>query len=238
MALRRAAERLARRATARDLAASEQEITRAVLAAVPGATHAGLTVLTGDGRLFSAAPSGEIVARLDQAQAALHEGPCFGVDDGAGSSGVAAAPVRATEMVLEVQEGGRWPRFGLEALRNGIRSVVSVLVVCGPVESVALSLYATRPGAFGASAEAATKVLVGRAAAVRRASAHSTRQALALHDRDVIGQAEGILMQRHRISADTAYAKLVDAADAADIALQDVARWLVDDLAARPGGPA
>lgn len=236
VATRHATERLARRATARDLEAPEQDIVRAALAVVPAATHAGLTVLTSDRRLVSAAPSGLAVARLDQAQAALHEGPCFGAESAVDSSGVALVCV--PDMALEAEPGGRWPRFGPEALRNGIRSAVSVLVASGDGESTALSLYATRCGAFGASAESGAKMFAGQAAAVRRASVHSTRQDLALHDRDILGQATGVLMQRHGIRAGAARAVLVGAAEAAGIELPDVARWLVGDLATRATDPA
>lgn len=93
-----AAARLTRRSSVRDLEHTLTEIVAGAVAAVPGATHAGMTVRRRDGRLTSAAPSTELVARLDQAQAVLGEGPCVlavcGGHDGddASADGQDAAP--------------------------------------------------------------------------------------------------------------------------------------------------
>jgi hypothetical protein len=76
-AMDRAAARLATDTVIRDLDDTPREIVAAAVEAVPGATHAGLTVRAPDGRILSTAPTTtELVARLDQAQATLREGPC------------------------------------------------------------------------------------------------------------------------------------------------------------------
>jgi hypothetical protein len=59
-----------------DLEHTLTEIVTGAVAAVPAATAAGLTVLEPDGHLTSSAPTGQVVARLDHAQAVLREGPC------------------------------------------------------------------------------------------------------------------------------------------------------------------
>ena len=253
-AMRRVAERFNHRGTARDLGATQQEIARAALAAVPAAAHAGLTVLADDGRLVSAAPGGEIVARLDQAQAVLHEGPCFdaarwspvphgGDDDEPGADrGVApsddGALVRVPDMAVEAEPDGRWPRFGREALRLDVRSMISVPIVGSRDGVTVLNLYALRPGAFGGHAEIGARMFADQAAAALCGAFHSVQLAVALESRDVIGQAKGILMQRHRITADAAFGKLVEASQASNMKLADVARWLVHEVTTRPVDPA
>ena len=51
---------------------------------------------------------------------------------------------------------------------------------------------------------------------------------LALANRDIIGQAKGILMERHRITADEAFALLSERSQRANRKLKDVARQLAE----------
>ena len=58
---------------------------------------------------------------------------------------------------------------------------------------------------------------------------------IALKTRDVIGQAKGILMERHGLDADEAFDRLTTMSQDANIKLRDVAEHLVElraDLAA------
>jgi AmiR/NasT family two-component response regulator len=50
----------------------------------------------------------------------------------------------------------------------------------------------------------------------------------AVLNRDVIGQAKGILMERHRITADAAFALLAEASQRKNVKLTDVAAYLVE----------
>jgi AmiR/NasT family two-component response regulator len=50
----------------------------------------------------------------------------------------------------------------------------------------------------------------------------------AVLNRDVIGQAKGILMERHRITADAAFALLAEASQRKNVKLADVAAHLVE----------
>ena len=50
----------------------------------------------------------------------------------------------------------------------------------------------------------------------------------ALGNRDVIGQAKGILMERHRVTADAAFGFLSRASQAENMKLTEVARHLVE----------
>lgn len=45
--------------------------------------------------------------------------------------------------------------------------------------------------------------------------------------REIIGQAQGILIERHKITADQAFTTLVTASQSANIKLRDVAETLV-----------
>jgi len=58
---------------------------------------------------------------------------------------------------------------------------------------------------------------------------------LAVVNRDVIGQAKGILMERHGLGAEEAFQRLVTMSQHANIKLHDVAQNLVDLRADLPG---
>jgi AmiR/NasT family two-component response regulator len=58
----------------------------------------------------------------------------------------------------------------------------------------------------------------------------------ALATRELIGQAQGILMERERITADQAFAILRIASQHLNVKLRDVARDLVDTGETPPGG--
>ena len=50
----------------------------------------------------------------------------------------------------------------------------------------------------------------------------------AMHTRDLIGQAKGILMERFKVSGDRAFGLLVQASQASNRRLSDIAENLVD----------
>jgi AmiR/NasT family two-component response regulator len=71
-----------------------------------------------------------------------------------------------------------------------------------------LSLYADRPGAFRDGAEPVARLLAAVSAIALADSQHRARMERALHNRDLIGQAKGILMYRHGVGADEAFEML------------------------------
>jgi AmiR/NasT family two-component response regulator len=77
--------------------------------------------------------------------------------------------------------------------------------------------------------------LLATFAALALAEAQRAEQMqVALASRDVIGQAKGILMERHRITAQAAFSVLSRASHAANRKLSDIARDFVD-TGALPG---
>ena len=91
-----------------------------------------------------------------------------------------------------------------------------------------LSLYSERASAFTNHDERVT-TLFATLAAIALAEAQRTDQLhTALDNRDVIGQAKGILMERHRLSAETAFGMLSQASQHVNMKLNTVARHLVE----------
>jgi hypothetical protein len=186
-----------------------------------------------DGRAVTLAASEEPVRALDQLQVDAEEGPCLDVLAG-----------RPAEYAADLATGDRWPRFGGRAALAGVRSLLAVGV--GADDSpAALNLYARLPDAFGPVDRGQAAIFATHARLAlgeRRQRNHDAateaqlREALAM--RDVIGQAQGILMERDRISARQAFDVLRRASQHLNIKLRDVAQALVDTGEDPDTGPA
>ena len=175
-----------------------------------------------------------VVADLDALQQRSSEGP--GLD--AISGGV-------TFYAADLRDDARWPIFGPEATANGIRSLLALPLFANGTLG-ALNLYACYPAAFGVVDRARGLLLAALAAlafdaartheddARRAAGIHQDeeRQAAnfraALSTREVIGQAQGILIERERITADQAFDVLRRASQHLNLKLREVAQTLVD----------
>ena len=108
----------------------------------------------------------------------------------------------------------------------GVRSIL-VIPLSPRGVNAAVSMYANSEDAFDADEE-----FVGRAFAAHAgiALAHAELEAnlrTALQSRERIGQAVGILMERHRITATQAFDLLVYASQRTHRKLRDLANWVV-----------
>jgi hypothetical protein len=219
-ALRHAARSVLRGpAPDRGLGTTEEVLTRIVEVAVthiPGADGAGITQT--DRRVVSRAPSSWWVAELDAAQAELGEGPCVDAGD-------RHEPTHIE--VVDLDRETRWPRWRPRALAIGVRSMLSWSM--GPADAPvgSLNLYALAPGAFDTSARVIAEVFALQAAIALYGAARAEGLDIALTSRDEIGQAKGILMERHGVDDQRAFRMLVEASQHANIKLRDVAAWLL-----------
>lgn len=176
-----------------------------------------------DDQPFTLAASEELVRALDQLQVKTDQGPCIDVLAG-----------HTTEYAADLTEDHRWPRFSAQAASVEVRSVLAI-AIGGHDKPAALNLYARLPHAFGPvdRGQAAIFATHARLAlAEQRGHNHDTategqlRDALAM--REVIGQAQGILMERDRVTARQAFDVLRRASQHLNIKLRDVAQALVD----------
>jgi len=127
-----------------------------------------------------------------------------------------------------------WPVFGPGATEKGIRSVLALPLMMS-TGAGALNLYARQPAAFGVVDRAKGMLLASLASlALNAAHAHEDEQrragnlVTALTTRELIGQAQGILMERERITGDEAFDILRRASQHLNRKLRDVAQDLVD----------
>jgi hypothetical protein len=189
--------------------------------AVDGCEAAGILVVS-DKTVTTAAASSPLVVVIDQLQIDADEGPCLD-----------AASHGSTFYADDLIDDERWPIFAPTAVAAGIRSVLAYsLSVERPS---ALNLYARLPAAFGATDRAtghlfATLARLALDSAELRASDEKKSANLieALRTRELIGQAQGILMERERIQGDQAFDLLRRASQHMNIKLREVAETLVE----------
>jgi len=201
-----------------------QAIAATAVAMLSPARYAALTVLS-RGELIPRASTGETPLLLDRLQQRLGDGPCIN-----------AAKHQAVFRIEDTREDLRWPQFCAEAARLNVRSMLCVPLWIDERGLGALSLYADQTGAFIEPHERVA-VLLATFAALALAEAQRADQ---LHDalgnRDVIGQAKGILMERHRVTADAAFSVLSRVSQAENMKLAEIARVFVES-GEFPGGP-
>jgi ANTAR domain/GAF domain len=205
-----------------------QQIVDFAVATVDGCDAAGISLLTGTD-VSTPVFSDQIALDVDRVQYASGEGPCL---DAIGLDTV----VYAQDLVDDV----RWPAFGPRAAALGMRSLLSFRL-SGTRTLGALNLYAHLPRAYGVTDR--TKGLIfathagialGAAEALEDAQAALTSEIIrvdnlrgALASREVIGQAQGILIERERITPDQAFDVLRRASQHLNIKLREVASYVV-----------
>jgi hypothetical protein len=189
--------------------------------AVDGCEAAGIFLFSDDS-VTTAAASSALVITIDQLQIDAEEGPCLD-----------ASTQGSTYYANDLMDEERWPTFAPAAVSAGIRSVLAFSL--SAERPSALNLYARLPAAFGATDRAkgqlfATLARLALDSAEERASDQKKSANLieALRTRELIGQAQGILMERERISGDQAFDLLRRASQHMNIKLREVAETLVE----------
>ena len=191
-------------------------IVSGAVRATPAAQHAGL-ILVERGVLVPQSTVGRPPLVLDLLQRKLGVGPCLD-----------AAATQTANRIDDTHTEVRWPDFTRSAVELGVGSVLCVPLWFDERRLGALSLYSDHRHAFNDQDEHVTS-LFGTLAALALAGAQRQDQMLAaLANRDVIGQAKGILMERHRITSDGAFKRLTHASQTQNRKLVDIAIRLVE----------
>jgi GAF domain-containing protein len=180
------------------------------------ARYAALTVLS-RGELIPRASTGEPPLLLDRLQQRLRDGPCIN-----------AAKHQSVFRIEDTRTDQRWPEFSAEAARLQVRSMLCVPLWIDERGLGALSLYADDPGAFNDLHERVAVLLATFAALALAEAQRADQMHDALGNRDVIGQAKGILMERHRVTADAAFGVLSRVSQAENRKLAEIARRFVE----------
>ncbi|WUH07304.1 GAF and ANTAR domain-containing protein [Streptomyces violaceus] len=219
MEWQRYAEQMAQ--LARDLVTQDSvqatldEIAASAVKLVEGCDAAGILTVS-KGRAVTLAVCGYMVEESDRLQGELGEGPCFDAARRVDGERL----FRIADMTTPQPS---WPRFSRAARDLGIGSMTGVLLYTERENFGALNLYSRRPGAFGKDIEAAGWLLASHAA-VALATARTVDQLEhALETRHAVGEAMGILRERHQLSEDEAFGVLRRISQNHNIKLRDVA---------------
>ncbi|NEB12573.1 GAF and ANTAR domain-containing protein [Streptomyces coelicoflavus] len=206
---------------ARDLLAQESlndtlaRITASATELVEDCDAAGILILRAD-HVQSLAPTEQVVVESDELQGRLGEGPCF--DAARRDTGE-----RHFRIADFTDEARRWPKYVPEARKLNLGSMMGFLLFTEDENLGALNMYSYKPGAFTEADETAGWLLASHAAvAFSSARTHAQLQE-AIGTRHTIGEAMGILMGRHRLTEDQAFATLRRYSQDNNVKLRDVA---------------
>lgn len=203
---------------AADVRSSQEALYRVVDLALEmvSADHASLTLVGLDGQLETAAASGPTAQIADQIQYELQTGPCL-----------TAAEDGTTHVIPETQRESRWPGWGQRVAALGLHSVLSLHLFTGRDTLGALNLYASEPDHFTPEDVETARVVAAHGSVVMARARSERNLWAAIDSRHMIGMAQGILMQRHGLSDDRAFAVLKRVSQNSNTKLRDVAAQLV-----------
>ncbi|MEX5303863.1 GAF and ANTAR domain-containing protein [Kocuria sabuli] len=212
-------------------ATAVDQLAQVARATISTAVGAGASLFDDTGRARSTGATDALTAAADALQYEFGEGPCI-------SAWATSAVVRIDDTAGEI----RWPQWCAAAHAQGIRSVLSTPLLHGDRRVGAMKVYAGEPGAFTGEDAAMLGMLAGAVAvllgcaqpadAPRRLSA-SVQEALS--DRQEVGVAVGVLMERHGTDVQQARAALMAEAVLQDRPLAHVARQTLARPADREG---
>jgi GAF domain-containing protein len=186
-----------------------------VVRMVPGAEDATITVAQQRKTARPAASSSDRARLFDVLQSETGQGPCLD-----------ALFEQETVRVDDLATDGRWPELSARVEQLGARSMVCFQLFVTGTTLGSLDVLATGPAAFGDESERVGLLFASHAAVALADAQQVETVRAALVNRDLIGQAKGILMERFKITAEEAFLLLAKASQDSNRKLSDVA----DDL--------
>jgi len=184
---------------------------------VPPARHAGVIVTDPDKNLRTVFASDVVPRQLDALQMQMGTGPCL-----------TAARKQIVVRMHHIAADTRWPDFRSAAMECDVGSMLCVPLYIDDQLLGTLSFYGDQPDAFREGAEPIARLLATLSAVALADSFQRSRIERALRNRDLIGQAKGILMSRHGVPADAAFELLREHSQRTNCKLVAVAEMVVE----------
>jgi GAF domain-containing protein len=182
-----------------------------------GCGYAGVMFLHRRHRVETAAATDPLVERLDRIQVEVGEGPDMEV-----------VQDRYSVLVPDLCLEPRWPTWSRQVVESGIRSFLNVRLYTYADTIGTLNFYDSEPNRFEV-ADQEVAHLLARHAAVALASAREVQHLWqAVDARKLIGQAQGILMERYQITGDQAFSVLLRYSQDRNVKLREVAGQLIE----------
>ena len=190
---------------------------------MPGHTEASISLMTND-KPITAVFTGQLALDCDETQYGRGHGPCLH----AASSG-------EQTYIDDTRSDPRWRDYMERAAARGVLSSLSIPLPISEGMAGALNIYAQEPQAFDDEQVQSSAARFAPYAAVAVANMQVYQDArsmadnlqVAMENRAVIDQAKGILMERHKLTADQAFQVLVRISMQRNTKLRMVAEVLV-----------
>ena len=180
------------------------------------ADHAGIAVLHRRARLQTIAATDPVVREIDALQAEFQEGP-YREDHS------------EALIVADVRSDPRWPRWGPKAADLGVVSLLAVdFTNSGGRPAGFINLYWRQSRRFQPDDIAFANIFARHAALALSSSLEIAGLSLALDGRKLIGQAQGILMERYGLDDSRAFELLRRYSQDHNLKLREVAEHLVN----------
>jgi GAF domain-containing protein len=206
-----------------DVESTLKAITATAITVVPKAEECSISYVMGRSKVEPRASTSDLPGAIDALQERLGQGPCLD-----------AVWEQQVVRVDDVAADARWPEFARQASELGVGSMMCFQLFVQGDQLGGLNLYAGRPGAFDDESQDIGQMFAAHAAVAVAGAEHEANLRTAVSGRDVIGQAKGILMERHKLTADQAFGVLARVSQELNRKLADIARE-VSDTGAVPG---
>jgi GAF domain-containing protein len=178
---------------------------------------AGIMLVHARRHIETAAATSQRVTEADGLQIIHDEGPCLDAIEG-----------HALYLSADVGKDERWRIWGPATARLGIRSVLSLRLQTRSRRYGSLNLYADKANAFDDDDVAVATIFVRHASVALANADNEDGLHIAIDARKLIGQAQGIVMERFDIDADRAFDFLRRQSQHHNIKLRDIAQWVVE----------
>jgi GAF domain-containing protein len=199
-----------------ELATLEKALAVAV-EIIDGCQHAGISLVMKGRRIETPAATSDVALRGDLLQYELNEGPCLD-----------SIATHETIVCRDLLTETRWSTWGPRVAEElGVRSMLCFQLFTSARSLGALNMYGECTDGFDAEDEAVGLTLAAHIAVALAASREVDTRDIAIVNRTVIGQAEGILMERYDLDAEQAFSVLKRVSQDTQTKLAGVATELV-----------
>lgn len=180
-------------------------------------SHAGVVFVHAKQRIETVADTDPVIGALHAREMELHEGPDLSI-----------VRDRNTVVVDDTHQDDRWPAWASAAAEAGLRSMMGVRLYTSQRTMGSLNLYDSRPDHFSTDDLQVAHVLARHAAVAMSRVQESDHLWQAIDARKLIGQAQGILMERFDLDDARAFEVLRRYSQNSNVKLRDMAQMVVD----------
>jgi GAF domain-containing protein len=180
-------------------------------------SHAAVVFVHAKQRLELVASTGPAIPPLIEKQMEVREGPIFSI-------------VKSGHdvIVADSHKESRWPVWASTAAAAGLRSMMGVRLYTSERTIGTLNIYDSRPHHFSTDDLEVAHVLARHTAIALSRVRESHNFSRAIDSRKLIGQAQGILMERYDLDQDKAFEVLRRYSQNSNVKLRDVAQMVLD----------